>query len=211
MRYQTLGRCWQSDLLATLESCRQSLRLGLARNHLPPGKISAGPILGLQVRHIHVLRDVSSFYLLVNQLLVHEDLRRDERLLGVPGQGGPLQDPQLPTFGGKQLLAAARELCSEHLDGLLVPDVHYLVHGMVQHFGCLPNAGQRLVGSPALGLVIRDAPASIANLEGVDPPQAAHLRVNITLLWAGRPRLSPGTLLWLRWLRSRSALCIRRR
>ena len=123
MHYQTLGRCWQSDLLATLESCRQSLRLGLARNHLPPGKISAGPILGLQVRHIHVLRDVSSFYLLVDGLLVHEDLRRDERLLGVPGQGGPLQDPQLPTFGGKQLLAAARELCSEHLDGLLVPDV----------------------------------------------------------------------------------------
>ena len=208
MHYQTLGRCWQSDLLATLESCRQSLRLGLARNHLPPGKISAGPILGLQVRHIHVLRDVSSFYLLVDGLLVHEDLRRDECLLGVPGQGGPLQDPELPTFGGQQLLAAARENCTENLNRLFVADVNDLVHGMVQHFGCLPNAGQRLVGSPALGLVIRDAPASIANLEGVDPPQAAHLRVNITLLWAGRPRLSPGALLWLR---SRSALCIRRR
>ena len=32
MHYQTLGRCWQSDLLATLESCRQSLRLGLRRD-----------------------------------------------------------------------------------------------------------------------------------------------------------------------------------
>ena len=171
MRYQTLGRCWQSDLLATLESCRQSLRLGLARNHFPPGKISAGPILGLQVRHIHVLRDVSTLDLLIDVILVHEDLRRDERLLGVPGQGGALQDPELPTFGGQQLLAAARENCSEHLDGLLVPDVHHFVHGMVQHFSCLPDAGQGLVGSPALGLVIRDAPASIANLEGVDPPK----------------------------------------
>ena len=96
----------------------------------------------------------------------------------------------------------------DHAVDKVVYNVNDLVHGMVQHFGCLPNAGQRLVGSPALGLVIRDAPASIANLEGVDPPQAAHLRVNITLLWAGRPRLSPGALLWLR---SRSALCIRRR
>ena len=65
----------------------------------------------------------SSLDLVIDVILVRQDLRRDECLLGVPGQGGPLQDPQLPTFGGKQLLAAARELCSEHLDGLLVPDV----------------------------------------------------------------------------------------
>ena len=33
MHYQTLGRCWQSDLLATLESCRQSVRrMGMAAN-----------------------------------------------------------------------------------------------------------------------------------------------------------------------------------
>ena len=85
MHYQTLGRCWQSDLLATLESCRQSLRLGLACHHLPPGKICGGPILGLQVRGIHVLRDVSSFDLLVDGLLVHEDLRRDERRRSAAG------------------------------------------------------------------------------------------------------------------------------
>ena len=119
-----------------LESCRRSLSLRLLRlacQHVPPRKKSALAILGFHIRGIHVVRDVRILDYLVDGVLVHEDLRRNDHLLRVAGEGRPLQNPELPPFRGQQLLAAVRELCSEDLDGLLVPDVNDLA--IVQHFG----------------------------------------------------------------------------
>ena len=103
----------------------------------------------------------------------------DECLFWVPREGEPLQDPELPPFGGQQLLAAARENCSENLDGLFVADVDYLVdcHMRLRRVISTRGCVDRGMWTPSRwGMPAR---ASIPHLKGVQAPEAKHPRVNV--------------------------------